>query len=84
MSKFLDLIDRISEGAPAPLGFGAARAEKLPGMVLVGLVSKNHTKGVGLVAELALSAAFLSGVDKPATLKKLGETPTWLPAPRPE
>ena len=79
MSKFLDLMDRISDGAPAPLGFGAARAEKLPGMVLVGLVSKNHAKGVGLVSELALNAAFLSGVDKPDNLKKFGETLSSIP-----
>ncbi|MFQ6031161.1 MAG: hypothetical protein ACE5Q6_27165 [Dehalococcoidia bacterium] len=74
MSKFLDLMDRIKEGAPTPLGFGAARAEKLPGMVLVGLVAKDHAKGVGLVSELSLNAAFLSGVDKPDNLKKLGDS----------
>jgi len=72
MSKLLDMMDRIKEGTPAPLGFGVSRGEKLPGMALVGLVSRDHTKGVGVVCELALSAAFLSGVTRVADLKKLG------------
>ena len=42
MNKFLDLLDNIREGAPAPLGFGAARAEKLPGIALISLGSGDH------------------------------------------
>ena len=46
MSKLLDLMERIRSGSPAPMGFGAARAGSVPGMVLVGLVSENHAAGV--------------------------------------
>ena len=74
MSKFLDLLERISEGAPTPLGFGVARPARLPGMALVGLVSGDHTKGIGAVADLGLDAALVSGVDGPESLKKLGES----------
>ena len=35
MNKFLDLLDSIREGAPTPLGFGASRAQKLPGIALI-------------------------------------------------
>ena len=74
MSKFLDLLERIHEGAPAPLGFGVTRPPKLPGLVLVGLVSGDHTKGIATVADLGLDAALLSGIDGPEGLKKLGDS----------
>jgi hypothetical protein len=74
MSKFLDLLERINEGAPAPLGFGVVRPPKLPAMVLVGLVSGDHTKGIAAVADLGLDAALLSGIDGPEGLKKLGDS----------
>ena len=54
MSKLLDLLDRIREGAPAPIGFGVTRPEKLPGMALIGLVSKDYAKGMAAVAEQGL------------------------------
>ena len=43
MSKLLDLLQRISDGSPAPLGFGAARTARLPGLALVGLASRPGT-----------------------------------------
>jgi hypothetical protein len=72
MSKFLDRLERIKNGASTPLGFGAAaRAEKLPGMALVGLISRDHAAGVGTVAGLAPDAALLAGLSGPPALKEL-------------
>jgi hypothetical protein len=79
MSKFLDFLERIREGAPAPMGFGAARAEKLPGMALVGLISGDHSNGVGVVSEIKPDAALIAGVDSPEGLKKLTESLPSLP-----
>ena len=74
MSKFLDLLSRIREGVSAPLGFGATRAERLPGMALVGLVSRDHAKGVDTAAEVPADAVIISGVDGPDAVKKLAES----------
>jgi len=59
MSKLLDVLDKIKEGAPTPLGFSVKRPEKLPGMALIGLVSKDYAKGVGIVIEEGLDALIL-------------------------
>ena len=40
MSKLLDLLQRISDGSPVPLGFGAARSGNLPGMALLGRAAR--------------------------------------------
>jgi hypothetical protein len=71
MSKFLDFLSRIREGASTPLGFGATRGEKLPGMALVGLVSGDHAKGVGVAAEVGADAMIIAGVDGPDGVKTL-------------
>jgi len=73
MSKLLDLLDRIREGAPAPIGFGVTRPEKLPGMALIGLVSKDYAKGMAVVAEQGLDAAMVAGADGPEGVKQAGE-----------
>jgi hypothetical protein len=73
MSKLLDLLDRIRDGAPAPLGFGVSRPEKLPGMALIGLVSKNHADGVAAVAQQGMDAAIVAGTDGPDGAHKAGE-----------
>ncbi len=73
MNKLLDLLDRIREGAPAPLGFGVTRPEKLPGMALIGLVSKNYAKGMAVVASQGLDAAMVAGADGPEGVKKAVE-----------
>ena len=73
MSKFLDFLSRIREGVSAPLGFGAARAERLPGMALVGLVSSDHAKGIGIVAEVPADAVMIAGVEGSDAVKKLAE-----------
>ncbi len=73
MSKLLDLMQRISDGAPARLGFGAARAGSLPGMALVGLVADEHQKGVSAATEVGLDAVIVCGVEDGEGLKSLGE-----------
>lgn len=55
------------------MGFGAARAERLPGMALVGLVSSNHARGIGVAADAATDAVIISGVDGAEAVKKLAE-----------
>ena len=61
MSKFLDVLERIRDGVSAPLGFGATRAEKLPGIALVGLVSGSHAKGIKVAADAAAGAVLVAG-----------------------
>lgn len=62
MSKLLDLMERIREGAPAPLGFGASRAATLPGLALVGRVSRpgrRRPRGLTRGAATYLDAAIV-------------------------
>ena len=66
MSKLLDLLERIRDGAPAPLGFGAARTETLPGMALVGRASRatrpsrgRRPRGLSRAAVASLDAAIV-------------------------
>ena len=66
MSKFLDVLERIRDGVTAPLGFGATRAEKLPGIALVGLVSGAHAKGIKAAAD----AFFSQGEGPPRGLRR--------------
>ena len=63
MSKLLDLLQRISDGTPAPLGFGAARRAGLPGLALVGLATKDHEAGLAASASAGLDGILVSGVD---------------------
>ena len=79
MSKFLDFLSRIREGGSAPLGFGAVRAEKLPGMALVGLVSRDHAKGAGVALEVGADAVIIAGADGSDGLKKLAGSLTARP-----
>jgi hypothetical protein len=71
MNKFLDLLDNIREGAPAPLGFGASRAPKLPGIALIGMVSNDHKKAVASAAKSSVDAVIIEGIDKLIDLKKI-------------
>ena len=66
MSKLLDLLERIRDGAPAPLGFGAARTENLPGMALIGRSSRatrpsrgRRPRGLSRAAVAHLDAAIV-------------------------
>ena len=79
MSKLLDLLQRISDGSPAPLGFGVARATNLPGMALVGLASTGHQDGVAAAAQAGLNAVLVSGVSDSGAFKSLAETAGGVP-----
>ena len=79
MSKLLDLMERIRSGSPAPMGFGAARAGSVPGMVLVGLVSENHAEGVKGAAAGGVDAVMVSGVNDSAQLKDLATSLAGIP-----
>lgn len=79
MSKFLDQMERIREGAPAPLGFSVGPREKVAGMALVALVSSDHQKGMGVVAEVGPDAAIVAGADGAEGLKALAEPLSGLP-----
>ena len=69
MNKFLDLLDSIREGAPAPLGFGASRAEKLPGIALISLVSEDHKKAITMVSKSSVDAVIIKGLDPQSDVK---------------
>ena len=71
MNKFLDLLDSIREGAPAPLGFGASRAEKLPGIALISLVSEDHKKAITMVSKSSVDAVIIKGLDTPSDVKTI-------------
>ena len=71
MSKFIERLDSIMEGAPAAIGFGAPRGQKAPGMALLAIVSGADAKAVQRVADLRPDGALVSGVDDPAKLKKV-------------
>ncbi|MSQ06217.1 MAG: hypothetical protein EXR54_09660 [Dehalococcoidia bacterium] len=77
MGKFLDLMERIANGSPAGLGFGAARATKVPSMALITLVSGHHAHGLKTVATLVPDATLVSGLKGPAAL---GDIKGGLPA----
>jgi len=81
MSKFIDRLDYIMEGAPAPMGFGVQRAKKAPGMALLAIVSGSDAKALQRVADLKPDGALVSGVDGPAKFKAvckaLGEGIPW-------
>ena len=74
MSRFLDRMERISSGAGAPMGFGAAPREKLPGLALVGQVSgADHAAAIPLVAQLRPDAVLFCGLIGSPDMKELGQ-----------
>ncbi len=59
-NKFLDRLDEIQEGAPPRMGFGAARAAKMPGLALV--ISADSGKDeVAAAGKLSPDAVIISG-----------------------
>lgn len=74
MSKLLDLLQRISDGSPAPLGFGTARATNLPGMALVGLATADHQARVAEAAQAGLNAVLVSGISDTGAVGNLAES----------
>ena len=79
MSKLLDLLQRISDGSPAPLGFGAARAGALPGLALVGLVTADHQAGLASAAQAGLDAVIVSGINGTDDIKNIGSASDGIP-----
>ena len=79
MSKLLDLLQRISDGSPAPLGFSAARSKPLPGLALVGLVTSDHQAGLAAAAESGLDTAIVSGITGADNLKAVAGSVDGIP-----
>ena len=79
MSKLLDLLQRISDGSPAPLGFGAARTARLPGLALVGLVTSDHQAGLTAAAQAGLDAVLVSGVASAGDARGLADSASDVP-----
>lgn len=73
MSKFLDRMEKISSGASAPIGFGAAPRQKVPGLALVGQVSGDPASAIPLVAQLVPDAVLFCGLSGLPALKELGQ-----------
>ncbi len=71
MSELLDLLQRISEGSPAPLGFGAARASNLPGLALVGLAASGDQAALDAAAQGSLDAVLTT---EAAGIKSLADS----------
>ena len=71
MSKFTDRLDEINEGAPARMGFGPARAAKVPGLALIVQVSGDHKAGAATAAEVSPDGIILSGLSGVAQVKDL-------------
>ena len=82
MSKFLDRLDKVNRGAPAPMGFGAAvRTEKLPSMALLGSISDTKKAGqaASALAKIGADGAVINGMSTEDVLhrvaKNLGDVP---------
>lgn len=74
MSKFIDRLEEIIEGAPARMGFGPARAEKTPGLALIVQVSSSHKAGAATATEVSPDGIIISGLSGPAQADELKET----------
>jgi hypothetical protein len=66
MSKFIDRLDEIIEGAPARMGFGPPRAEKTPGLALIVQVSSSHKAGAATATEVSPDGILVSGLTGPS------------------
>lgn len=73
MSKFIDRLEEIIEGAPARMGFGPARAEKTPGLALIVQVSSNHQSGAATAAGVSPDGVIISGLTGPSQVGELKE-----------
>ena len=71
MSKFIDRLEEIIEGAPARMGFGPARAEKTPGLALIVQVSGSHKTGTATATEVSPDGIIISGLRGPAQAAEL-------------
>ncbi|MDA0264887.1 MAG: hypothetical protein O3A93_04365 [Chloroflexi bacterium] len=76
MSKFIDRLDEIIDGAPARMGFGPARGAKVPGLALIVQVSSSHKAGVDTAAGVSPDCIFLSGLSGAAQVDELKDSLT--------
>ncbi len=74
MSKFIDRLEEIIEGAPARMGFGPARSEKTPGLALIVQVSGSHKTGAATATEVSPDGIIVSGLAGPAQVSELKDT----------
>ena len=80
MSKLLDTFEKIDRGSPTPLGFGvSARAEKVPTMAIVGLVSKDHSEMAAVLQRVKADGVLIQDPPKGSSLKKIAKTLGALP-----
>ena len=60
MSKLLEKLERSAKGSPTRLGFGPATSrEKVPPVIFVGAIAKEHTKGAKALAQAGGDAVVL-------------------------
>ncbi|MDP7588215.1 MAG: hypothetical protein FI737_04545 [SAR202 cluster bacterium] len=71
MSKFIDRLEEIIEGAPARMGFGPARSEKTPGLALVVQISGRHKAGAATATGVSPDGIIISGLSGPAQAGEL-------------
>ena len=74
MSKFIDRLDEIIEGAPARMGFGPPRADKTPGLALVVQVSGSHKAGAATAMGVSPDGILVSGLTGPSQAEELKES----------
>ena len=75
MSKISDFLDKIHTAAPTPLGFGADRSEKSPGLGLFASISKPTKQKLSTLSNNVDAILFVESPD-PANVKDL-DTP-WM------
>jgi len=74
MSKFIDRLEEIIEGAPARMGFGPARAEKTPGLALIVQVSSSHQAGAATATGVCPDGIIISGLNGPSQIGELKDS----------
>ncbi|MCH8297354.1 MAG: hypothetical protein IH873_04745 [Chloroflexi bacterium] len=74
MSKFIDRLDEIIEGAPARMGFGPARSEKTPGLALIVQVSSSHKEGAATATGVSPDGIIIAGLKGPAQIGELKDS----------
>ncbi|PKB71950.1 MAG: hypothetical protein BZY87_03000 [SAR202 cluster bacterium Io17-Chloro-G6] len=74
MSKFIDRLDEIIEGAPARMGFGPARAEKTPGLALIVQISSNHQTSAATATGVSPDGIIVSDLNGPTQIGELKDS----------
>ena len=74
MSKFIDRLDEIIEGAPARMGFGPPRAEKTPGLALIIQISGNRKTDAATATGVSPDCILVSGLTGPTQADDLKDT----------